>query len=632
MMSPENISLEDTAMSPGNHPGNTSYSFDSDDVRQDHVPSATGTSNQVQGYQGPVSDSLPASTPDVPFLSRMQQSVEKSRSNERLSQGHTHPTQPVQGDHFRRPDMDDGENLLAAFEFGTPPSKKPAFNHQGIARGSQSFTAGAPHLVNMEASYDDSEAMSKRPPVRNHLKEMDLSSTNPGDDLIGRKKNSLQGPTSHEMPPPSTQEKSFIMQEPRRPAKQLPFMSTSVIKRAQNVTAAGSPRVSNMGFADKIADGSPNRPVDESRYEAQSLRSSQSPSQRPSEPGTRTRSRLRNRLEQHPKRRVSTPIPNNKLPKQIAATRQKALILRKSPSPRRRTPQTQLAGPLGQPKQMRRNGMAFEKQKSEICMPPPPRPTHREVHIVRDDLAFHQTRTRHGAAPHASNVERGSAIHRQSQASPSSQSTETMRPDSQASNISRPRDPVHNPSRKLSDHARQKHRQKLAKLTEKWNDFFTCNKTSMELQDHTIASLGEAVEEKDATIQEYQLKTETYEAENDQLRNSNQQLESDLAESAQRVSVLEEKLGSYRQRLGNAINEQQQLYTRCKEKCRETIAQLKEEKQDYKASIDEELAASNSSKLALQEKVASVVEEARKNAQERKLHLLFISDDIIDKF
>lgn len=160
----------------------------------------------------------------------------------------------------------------------------------------------------------------------------------------------------------------------------------------------------------------------------------------------------------------------------------------------------------------------------------------------------------------------------------------------------------------------------------------------MDLQDHTIAGLEEAIKEKDAIIQECQMNTETcmadcdtLEAENDELKSSHEKLESDLSKSMHRVSVLEEKLNSYRQRLSNAVNEHQHLYARCKEKCKETIAQLEEEKQDLKESLDKELAASNSSKVALQMKVATVVEDARKKTQERKPRPLFILNDPADK-
>ncbi|KAK7753557.1 hypothetical protein SLS62_004415 [Diatrype stigma] len=213
-----------------------------------------------------------------------------------------------------------------------------------------------------------------------------------------------------------------------------------------------------------------------------------------------------------------------------------------------------------------------------------------------------------------------------------------MRPESQASNISRPRDPPPDPFRRSSgrtrqnhhrkieevaEYTRQEHHQKLSKLTKQWNEFFMCNKTFMDSQASEVAELEEVIDEKDAMIQDHQLRVEAYatdcdtlKMENDDLRASHKQLENDLMKSTQRVGVMEEKLSTYRQRLSDAIKEHQQLYTRYRDRCKETIAQLKEEKQNWRELVDKELAVSDSSRVALKEKVNSVVRDARENAQE----------------
>lgn len=601
-------------------------------VYQDHVPNTPSPSNHVEGHQGPVLEPSDNPIPGETLSSNVHQHPEESFSGEKSSQMNTHPTQAAQGGRFSRPDMGDDEDFLATFEFEKVLPNKPVFSQPGV-RGNEALTGRVSHISNIDTSHATSEGLPRTPAWRSNLEDKDVLPPRLGGEPHDRNEDSTRV-SSHDILPPSNSDQHGKRPDSSRPVEKLHSDSASATKKVQSGRMIDSLCVQNKESRAEITHESPGWPREGSQYNSHPVQSNhRSPYPDTSERGSRVR------LEKRRKRRVLSPISMNKLPKALAASREKALLLRKTP-PRQQTSQRQSLRSSEQRRLMSQETKVHGNRDVTDNMPPPPRPDHRVHDNSRGDLVFRGGRAIQRAASHVSNGKEEYVMQERGQGSPSTQYTETMRPESQASNISRPRDPPpdsfrRSPGRTRQNHhrkiegvveyTRQEHHQKLAKLTKQWNEFFMCNKTFMDYHATEVAELEEVIDRKDAMIQEHQSRAEAYAAdcdtlkmENGDLRASHQQLENDILESTQRVGVMEEKLSTYRQRLSDAIKEHQHLYTRYKDRCKETIAQLKDEKQSWKELMDKELAASNSSGVALQEKVKSIVRDARENAQKRK--------------
>ncbi|RYP59012.1 hypothetical protein DL769_008721 [Monosporascus sp. CRB-8-3] len=169
----------------------------------------------------------------------------------------------------------------------------------------------------------------------------------------------------------------------------------------------------------------------------------------------------------------------------------------------------------------------------------------------------------------------------------------------------------------------QEYNRHLSALSKKWNAHFSYEKRLVDQYQDSVAKLQGDLEDRDAVIQECHAEIEsrdaeidTLERENEELLIARQQMETDLSESSQRVATMEEKLRSYRECLNNAMQEQQLLYKRCKEKCKETITEIKAEEKDQKEALEKTLASSDSARISLQSKVASVIQEARNHSEQ----------------
>ncbi|RYP18002.1 hypothetical protein DL767_009921 [Monosporascus sp. MG133] len=538
-----------------------------------------------------------------------------------------HTPQPVQGRHLSRPDVDEQEDFIAAFEYAKPPSRKPNPKYPSLAREPQTLMSGFLGQLNVGSSANTGRQGFQEPSATSYTDGQETISPNMDEIHITQSKDFPQLLPTYEAPAPK-RERPVIMGEANRSSRAQQSTMLSTGQRPHMEIPVESPATVENRRTGEFPDELPERPVTES----------QKPKSVPFEdtPGSGSagspRSRVRHkgvspRLSQRHKHRATTPLSSVKLPKALAMSRERALV--QMTSPRRATPGKCLPkSPARSEPRPPRGRTARKTQDAARDVAPPPRSTHRDRHVLGGDLAFTGA-ARNGVTDRPSHSEAGSAMRHQNQVHPPPQHAEVIRPSSEASNISRPRDPpAHALSQFSSFHQQpdpnlEEYNRHLSALSKKWNAHFSYEKRLVDRYQDNVAKLQEDLEDRDSVIQECHAEIESRDAEidtlvkeNEELMIARQQMETHLSESSQRVAIMEEKLRSYRECLNNAMQEQQQLYKRCKEKCKETITEIKAEEKDQKEVLQKALASSDSARISLQSKVASVVQEARNQSEQ----------------
>ncbi|RYP76459.1 hypothetical protein DL771_001693 [Monosporascus sp. 5C6A] len=587
------------------------------DPSQNHALDNPTVSSQVE-YLQPVEGSQEAS----------YQFAEEDGSAEQ-SPHIAHPPQPIQGRHLSRPDVDAQEDFMATFEYGKPPSRKPDPKHPGLARGPQSHISGFLRQLNVGSSVTTGRQGFQEPSGTGYTGGQETISSKTDENHVTQGQDFPQLPPTYEAPA-LTRERPVTIGEANHSSKpQQPTMFSTGKRHHMEIPVESPPIIENRR-ADELPDDSPERSVTESRQKPKSVPFGDATGSGSSAGSPRSRLRHKGvspRLSQRRKHRAATPLSSVKLPKALAMSRERALV--HMASPRRATPGKCLPKSLArsEPKPPPKHTTRKTKDAAR-GMAPPPLSTHRDHHIFGGDLAF--TGAAHnGVTDRPSHSEAGSAIRHKTQVHPPPQHAEMIRPGSGASNISRPRDP---PSRAVSqsssfhqqpDPNLEEYNRHLSALSKKWNAHFSYEKRLVDRYQGDVAKLQEDLEDRDAVIQECHAEIEsrdaeidTLERENEELLIARQQMETDLSESSQRVATMEEKLRSYRECLNNAIQEQQQLYKRCKEKCKETITEIQAEGKDQKQALEKAIASSDSARISLQSEIASVVQEARNHSEQ----------------
>ncbi|RYP47958.1 hypothetical protein DL768_006055 [Monosporascus sp. mg162] len=540
-----------------------------------------------------------------------------------------HTPQPVQGRHLSRPDIDEQEDFMATFEYAKPPSRKPDPKHPGLSREPQPLMSGFLGQLNVGSSANTGRQGFQEPSATVYTDGQETISPNTDEIHITQSKDFPQLPPTYEAPA-LKRERPVIMGETNRSSMAQQSTMVSIGKRHQMEMPVESSATIENRHADELPDDLPERPVTESQ-KPESVPLGDTPGSGSSAGSSRSRVRHKGaspRLSQRRKHRTAAPLSSAKLPKALAMSRERALV--QMASPRRATPGKRLPKSLARSEPKPPRGRTARKtQDAAGDVAPPPCSTHRDRHVLGGDHACTGAE-RNGVIHMPSHSEAGSAMRHQNQVHPPPQHAEMIRPSSEASNISRPRDPpAHALSQSSSFHQQpdpnlEEYNRHLSALSKKWNAHFSYEKRLVDRYQDNVAKLQEDLEDRDAVIQECYAEIESRDAEidtlvreNEELMVARQRMETDLSESSQRVATMEEKLRSYRERLNNAMQEQQQLYKRCKEKCKETIMEIKAEEKVQKEVLEKALASSDSARILLQSKVASAVQEARSHSEQQ---------------
>ncbi|KAI1095509.1 hypothetical protein F5B19DRAFT_503704 [Rostrohypoxylon terebratum] len=202
--------------------------------------------------------------------------------------------------------------------------------------------------------------------------------------------------------------------------------------------------------------------------------------------------------------------------------------------------------------------------------------------------------------------------------SPECEPTSMMRPCSQASNISKPRAPLktHHRHHHQRTPTREQNSLNLMKFAKSWNTNYIYNQKLLDRWEQKLGSLEEHITAQDSTISQYQREIEHRDqiiddlsAKEGELRAQNQKVQDEITASSNARKKLEEKLRACRNRLNDAINEQQQLFLRCKENCEKAITTIQTEGHTQKESVDNATATIESLRNEMKQKVAEVISD-----------------------
>ncbi|KAI1387618.1 uncharacterized protein F4822DRAFT_430365 [Hypoxylon trugodes] len=197
----------------------------------------------------------------------------------------------------------------------------------------------------------------------------------------------------------------------------------------------------------------------------------------------------------------------------------------------------------------------------------------------------------------------------------------SLRPCSQASNISKPRAPA----KKWRSPNREQNSVNLMNFAESWNANYIYNQQLLDRWEHKMAMLERHIKEQDVSIEKYQKAIESRDkviedlsAREAEFNAQNQKIQDEILTSTASRKKLEEKLRACRNRLNDAIGEQQRLFLQCREKCEKATASMKAEGQARKESIDEASAAIDLARADIKQRVATVIKYTNEQVGELK--------------
>ncbi|KAI1763338.1 hypothetical protein GGR53DRAFT_369032 [Hypoxylon sp. FL1150] len=200
----------------------------------------------------------------------------------------------------------------------------------------------------------------------------------------------------------------------------------------------------------------------------------------------------------------------------------------------------------------------------------------------------------------------------------------TTRPNSQSSNISKHRTRPSN-RRQGGTPTREQNNINLMKFAESWNANNTYNQQLLDRWEQKMAMLEKHIENQDSTIDQCYKEIETRDEtintlsmEIEEQRTQAQTVQDEIATATAARKKLEDKLKSCRSRLNDAINEQQQLFLRCRERFQETTAYVKEEGQIHKDTLEETAATVELVRADIKQEVAALINGV--NSQVGELH------------
>ncbi|KAI1777424.1 hypothetical protein F4818DRAFT_347893 [Hypoxylon cercidicola] len=167
----------------------------------------------------------------------------------------------------------------------------------------------------------------------------------------------------------------------------------------------------------------------------------------------------------------------------------------------------------------------------------------------------------------------------------------TSRPRSQVSNISKPRTPVQIRHRETP--FREQYHLNLKHFSKAWNKNCEYNQKLLDRWERKMGMQEEYIKDCKSTIEQYRIAIEardqtinTLSKETEEQRTQSQAVNDEIAAASAVRKKLEDKLRACRARLNDAVDEQQQLFLRCRQHFQETTAKIKEESQFQKDSVE----------------------------------------------
>lgn len=503
-----------------------------------------------------------------------------------VSQDITHVTGLSHGGRFSRADAADEEDLTARFQFGKAPSKPPVTNRTGLARVQHGTFESTP-MPSVETSVD----CGSQVPARSLEYLGNLTST--GFHAPDRSRNDTgQGSTSPQVAPAVRDKSTGITDDPHPSTEQ----QTSSAKRTAGDNLGASPR--DKRPRTEIVEDSQEIPMCEPR----SRLVSNSPNRISSSGSVQSsaESQLQDkgasaRPDRSRGQHVSTPF---QLPKSIKTSRERAL-LRSSPRYNQKFPK-KLPRSSGQLKQMKPKdvfGPVQTVDRKNMAPPPHPSKSGSRHRNPGGDLTFSRPSRDQSIGPcgvsQASGGGKGHDKHQSRSVRSPSQYAETVRPGSQASNISKPRKPATDSFALPSSPDRKMYYQQFGSLTSAWNEFFTFEQEYRARYEKGMSSLADELEEKDEEIQACYEEIEACKDDIDSLTAKNNELATSSHD------------------LDKALREKEQQHARSEEKYKEVMVQLSEE-QTQRESAERELSASNMARAEIQTRLTSVTEESHR--------------------
>ncbi|KAI1102883.1 hypothetical protein F4804DRAFT_353342 [Jackrogersella minutella] len=190
-----------------------------------------------------------------------------------------------------------------------------------------------------------------------------------------------------------------------------------------------------------------------------------------------------------------------------------------------------------------------------------------------------------------------------------------VRPCSQASNISKPRAP-----RKMQYQqptpTREQNSLNLMKFAKSWNTNYLYNQKLLDRWEQKMKMLEEHIAEQDTVIEQYQKDIEFRDQtidelsiKEEELRAQNHKVQDEITTSTNARKKLEDKLRACRNRLNDAINEQQRLFKQCKENCENAIAKISTDGHLHKESIEKASGTLELVRAEVKQKIAAVIKD-----------------------
>ncbi|KAI1441946.1 hypothetical protein F5Y02DRAFT_271768 [Annulohypoxylon stygium] len=221
--------------------------------------------------------------------------------------------------------------------------------------------------------------------------------------------------------------------------------------------------------------------------------------------------------------------------------------------------------------------------------------------------------------------------------SPEYEPTSTIRPCSQASNISKPRAPPKTHQHQRTP-TREQNSMNLIKFAKSWNTNYLYNQRLLDRWEQKLRSLEEHIAAQDSAIAQYQQEIEHRDqtiddlsTKEEELRVQNQKVQDEITVSSNARKKLEEKLRACRNRLNDAIVEQQQLFLRCKENCERAIASIQTEGHAQRESVDNATATIESLRSEIKRKVAAVISDTNGQVDNLKNTIESLESQLIER-
>ncbi|KAI1380526.1 hypothetical protein F4677DRAFT_463223 [Hypoxylon crocopeplum] len=197
-----------------------------------------------------------------------------------------------------------------------------------------------------------------------------------------------------------------------------------------------------------------------------------------------------------------------------------------------------------------------------------------------------------------------------------------LRSHSRASNISKPRAPPKSHHQRGSP-SRAQNSLNIRRLAESWNSNSMYNKKLLDSWEHKIAMMEDHIAAQSSDIEQYQEDIQSRDQvidglskEVENLRAQSQKVQDEIAASSTTRDKLKEKLRICKDRLNDAIHEQQRLFLLSKENYQNVTTAMIAESQEQKTLVEEASTTTERVRAKLEQEVATVVKDTKIRVEE----------------